>query len=368
MELGVFAMSNHPPHRSLTDIVKEDLETIAHADAVGFDEYWLGEHFTAPWEPLPAPDLILAQAISRTKTIRLGTGVNCIPNHHPIILAHRIAQLDHMSEGRIMWGVGAGSAPGDGVLLQYKQDGTNGRIMQENVDAIVRLWTGDNDAGWAFNSSYDDRYDFKVPPREDGRGIAQHWRPYQDPHPEIAIAGLSKGSRTLYTAGERGWIPMSIHIVGVDGLLSHWKVYEKGAKDNGMEASRAKWRIARDIFVADSDDEAWDYARGSTMAASLEQFMYPNLQQLKMLGLYKDDPEMPDDDVTVAHVQKARWIVGSPETVARQLHQLYEAVGGYGGIMMLQYDGEGHHGPRWQRSMELLAQDVKPRLEDLIGR
>jgi len=59
--------------------------------------------------------------------------------------------------------------------------------------------------------------------------------------------------------------------------------------------------------------------------------------------------------------------VGSPETVARRVRELYEYVGGFGVLLMLCYDWEGENGPRWKRSMELLAHEVMPRLADLSG-
>ena len=59
--------------------------------------------------------------------------------------------------------------------------------------------------------------------------------------------------------------------------------------------------------------------------------------------------------------------MGSPDTVAAQLRKLSEAVGGFGGLLMLCYDWEGPEGPRWRRSMELLARRVMPQLKDLTG-
>jgi len=76
---------------------------------------------------------------------------------------------------------------------------------------------------------------------------------------------------------------------------------------------------------------------------------------------------MRDEDITVEHVLDTRGVIGSPDTVARQLRELYAQVGGFGGLLMLCYDWEGEDGPRWRRSMELLAKEVMPQLADLTG-
>ena len=104
MKLGGFMMPLHPPGHNFTETIAADLEQIVEADRLGFSEYWIGEHFTAEWENIPAPDLLIAQALGRTKNIILGTGVTCLPNHHPFGLAHRIAQLDHMATRTILLG------------------------------------------------------------------------------------------------------------------------------------------------------------------------------------------------------------------------------------------------------------------------
>ena len=66
MEIGIFLMPAHPPERSLYDATQWDLEIIELADELGYVEAWVGEHFTVPWEPICAPDLLLAQALLRT--------------------------------------------------------------------------------------------------------------------------------------------------------------------------------------------------------------------------------------------------------------------------------------------------------------
>ena len=109
MQLGYFMMPLHPPGSDLGKTLQHDLRQVERLDELGYSEVWVGEHFTAEWENIPAPDLFIAAALQRTERIMFGTGVSCMPNHSPFVLAHRIAQLDQMAQGRFMWGVGAGS-------------------------------------------------------------------------------------------------------------------------------------------------------------------------------------------------------------------------------------------------------------------
>ena len=79
MELGYFTMPSHPPERDLKEGHEWDLEVIRWLDELGYKECWIGEHHTAPWEPHPSPDLLVAQALMQTKNIRLGPGGFLLP-------------------------------------------------------------------------------------------------------------------------------------------------------------------------------------------------------------------------------------------------------------------------------------------------
>ena len=106
MQFGLFMMPLHPPHRSYADSYDRDLDLLQAADRLGFHEAWIGEHLTERWENAPFPDLLIAKASALTENIRLATGVTLLPIHNPIELAHRIAMLDHLTRGRLYWGIG----------------------------------------------------------------------------------------------------------------------------------------------------------------------------------------------------------------------------------------------------------------------
>src|SRR6266849_7574140 len=140
MRLGYFAMPLHPPGADPAGTMDDDLVQLATLDRLGYEEAWIGEHFTSEWENIPCPDLFIAQALARTQRIVLGTGVSCLPNHHPLMLAQRIAQLDQMARGRFRWGVGSGGYPGDFELFDIDVEHLEQRpLTREILDAVLAL-------------------------------------------------------------------------------------------------------------------------------------------------------------------------------------------------------------------------------------
>ena len=119
MEVGYFTMPLHPPGSDITKTLEDDLNQMVVLDELGYKEAWIGEHFTFAWENIPSPELFIAQALGVTKNIVFGTGITCMPIHNPAMLAHTIAQLDHMAKGRFYWGVGTSSTPGDYEMFGF---------------------------------------------------------------------------------------------------------------------------------------------------------------------------------------------------------------------------------------------------------
>ena len=117
MDVGLFNMPSHPPERSLFDGQQWDLQILRWADEYGFSEAWIGEHFTSPWEPNPTPDIQIAQALLQTQRIKLAPGAHLLPYHNPAELACRVAFLDHLAQGRFMFGIGASGLPSDWKLF-----------------------------------------------------------------------------------------------------------------------------------------------------------------------------------------------------------------------------------------------------------
>ncbi|MCH8940064.1 MAG: LLM class flavin-dependent oxidoreductase [Chloroflexi bacterium] len=356
MEVGYFTMPMHPPGSDISQTLEDDLQQIITLDKLGYKEAWIGEHFTTVWENIPAPDLFIAQALALTKNIILGTGVTCMPNHNPFVVAHRIAQLDQMAKGRFHWGVGSGGFPGDFEVFGYDPStGDNRRMTREAIELVLQIW--DDPKPGLYESPF---WRFTIPEPDDEIGLRFHMKPYQLPHPPIGVAGVSENSDTLIQAGERGWIPMSINLVPGRILKTHWDAVEVGAKKSGRNPDRATWRIAREVYVADTSKEARKEALEGVLARDFDQYFRKLLPKVKHLDLVKKDPNMADSDVTSEYMADNVWIIGSPDEVAEKLQALSDEVGGFGVLLAM-----GHEWlpmDKWTHSTELLINEVIPKL------
>lgn len=359
MRFGYFMMPMHPPGSDVARTLELDLAQIERLDALGFDEAWIGEHFTAEWENIPAPDIFIGAALQRTRSIKLGTGVSCLPNHNPFHLAHRIAMLDQLAQGRFMWGIGSGGFPGDFEVVGVDpKTGVQRQISLDTVDAVLALWDDPQPGAYAKHG-----WSYHVP--EPNLRIAKqvHLRPYQMPHPPIAVAGVTEKSETLGLAGERGWIPMSINFVTPRVLLSHWGSVEEGASRSGRIPDRGEWRVCRAVHVAETDEQARREALQGAVGRDYRDYFLPLLGMTRGLGGLKIEESMPDSAITLEYLLDNVWLVGSPETVARQIMELHTKVGGFGGLLIGATDWSDP--AIWDRSMQLFATDVMPRVANL---
>src|SRR5215212_2624145 len=161
MKLGLFTMPLHPPEVPAQEAFQRDVDLLILADRLGYEEAWIGEHYASAWESVPAPDLLIARVLGETSTIRFGTGVSCLPHHNPLELAHRIAYLDHLARGRLLFGIGPGGLRVDHDLFCIDVPGDEHRRMTEAaIEAILDIWKAPESGEWKT-----DRWHFQVPGR-----------------------------------------------------------------------------------------------------------------------------------------------------------------------------------------------------------
>lgn len=359
MRLGLFMMPVHPPHRAMHETLAEDLEKSLLADRLGFDEMFLGEHYSASTEPYPSPLMFMASLIARTRNLDFGTGVLSLPNRHPAIVAGEAAQFDHMSRGRFILGIGTGSLVSDFELLGNGDPALRNRMLIEAIDMIERIWSQDppyDIAGEFWTTQIGRTVDPKL-------GIGFMPKPYQKPRPPICVTVASPQSQTARIAGRRGWGPISSSFLTESGLASHWDMLRAGAAEAGRRPSGETWRVARCIHVAPSDAEARERVmRPDSSYRYYFGYMSTILRGLGRLAALKPQPDMPDDEVTVEKIIDSRVIFGAPETVLDRLAALRDRAGPFGGVLMTGVDWSGPN-EAWERqSMQLLAEEVMPRL------
>ena len=358
MNFGLFMMPLHPPSRSFSDSYDRDIELIVQADQLGYTEAWIGEHMTQTWENAPVPELLMAKALALTENIILGTGVTMLPLHHPVDTAHRIAMLDHMARGRIYWGIGFRSIPTDLHLygIEYNSMDDVREQGREALDVILGLWAAE-EGRFGFEGKY---YQVHAPEPSPAGGHKLYFKPYQQPHPPIGIAGSTPKTESIRMAGERGWIPMSL--LPNRFIPDLWQIVEEGAASTGRTADKSELRLGRDIYVGETPDSAREEAR-LVLGQPFEEHQWHNRKAGGVLGHLKNDPSMTDEDVDVDYMMENIWIVGDPSECAEKIHQAYEETGGFGTLLNTTHDPDDH--TLVQRSQRLLMEQVGPKVESL---
>ncbi|MBI3328016.1 MAG: LLM class flavin-dependent oxidoreductase [Nitrospinae bacterium] len=358
MKYGLFMMPMHLPEKPPAQAFEEDIDLLIRADALGYTEAWIGEHFTSAWENIPAPDLLIARLIPHIQQMILGTGVVLLQYHHPVLVANRLAYLDHLTGGRLYVGFGSGGLPSDSKLFGVPMDGRARFMTRESVEIILKLWT--EEPPFEYHGDY---WHITAVPPDPISGLGIYVKPLQSPHPPIAVAGTNLDSATLQIAGEHGWIPMSSSQMPIEGLLSHWRSVEAGAQLTGRLPDRRQWRVARQIHVAETTKAARHDVLTGVMARAHRDYLYEGMKRGGRLAALKTDPTMPDEAVTPEFLLDRNWTAGDPDECARQLREVYEKVGGFGYVLMLVYDWEPRQ--KMLTSMELFAKEVMPKLTDL---
>jgi alkanesulfonate monooxygenase SsuD/methylene tetrahydromethanopterin reductase-like flavin-dependent oxidoreductase (luciferase family) len=355
MKVGVFMMPNHPPDRDFSEGHEHDLDYLQFLDGLGYEEAWIGCHFTIPREPCPAPDLLVAQALSHTKNIHVSPGGYMLPYHHPAELAHRIAWLDHISQGRSYIGIGSGGVSTDWSMFNIDgMGGENREMTEESLEIMMRFWQSDGEF------EYEGKYWSVRRPADDIEGnFTYHISPFTKPHPQIAIAGLSPSSPTLELAGRKGFFPLSL-CLGNAYLASHWEAINKGADEAGRTPDRGNWRVGRDIYIADTDQEARDKVVNGMLGDHYREYWLPLMAGYGATAALKHDPDVPDSEVDVDYVIEHCMCVGSAETVERKIAEIVETSGGFGTLLAISYDHLDDMSG-WRESKEALIKDILPK-------
>lgn len=361
MKLGTFMMPLHPPSRIATETLAEDREAILLADRLGFCEAFVGEHVTDISENVTSCLMFLASLAHETKDIVLGSGTINMPNTHPAAVAAQVAMLDHMLKGRFIMGISPGGLMSDAEVFGNYQKNRNAMFV-ESINMVLQIWEG--------RAPYDLQGEFfKVSTRQTSIpeiGQGEILKPYQRPHPRIVGTAVAPFSQGVTEMAKRGWQPISANFLLPEWVKTHWPKYVEGRAAAGAQADPSEWRVAKSIFVADDDKVAQRYGRGSE---GPYHFYFKQLSR-KLVGggrsnLFKLDQAQPDSQITPDYLTEKLVLAGTVDSVVDQLLAFREQVGDFGTLLYACHD--------WvdpalsKRSMQLMAEEVMPRVNAAIG-
>jgi limonene 1,2-monooxygenase len=341
LKFGAFVPPQNVVGLNPTLAIRRTIELAVHLEQLGFDEIWFGEHHSGGSEIVASPELLIAAAAERTKTIRLGTGVVSLPFHNPFMVADRIVQLTHMTSGRVMFGAGPGQLPTDAKMLGIETTQLRPR-MENAIDVILRLLDG---------QSVTARTDWYV--LDDAR---LQLRPYGDLSVSV-VATISPSGPKL--AGRHGLGLLSLAATdpaGADQLAAHWAIVQEEAERCGHIVVRDDWRLMGPMHVARTAEEA---VRQCEYGARWQYEYFSHITPIAV--------EVPATTAELVEFinRTGRGAFGTPEMAAQQIQRLVDRTGGFGTYLF-----QGADFADWRdtlRSYELFAEEVIPLFNGTLG-
>jgi alkanesulfonate monooxygenase SsuD/methylene tetrahydromethanopterin reductase-like flavin-dependent oxidoreductase (luciferase family) len=304
MRFGFFDQLPCPPGFTERQRYHDILAQIELGDQVGFDTVWLGElHFSRGFSILASPLMVLAAAAQRTSRIRLGTAVTLLPLHNPVKIAEEAAICDILSNGRLEFGVGRGTAPlhydGYGIPMEESRE-----RFDEALDFIIGAWTNES---FSFSGKYFRASELKLTPR-----------PLQTPHPRVRIAANSPD--TFPFAARRHFPIFATPMINPpDKLKAGLGVYREG-----LGGAAGDTALAFPVHVSASRAQA-----RAECEPSLMRFMREAVERLRPLG----DHDVKSfeafrqvlarmDKITFADIEREMGVFGDPDYCIERVREL----------------------------------------------
>ena len=345
LRFGIFLPPMHKTGVNPTLALHRDLQLIEHLDKLGFAEAWIGEHHSAGSELIASPEVFIAAAAERTKHIRLGTGVNSLPYHHPFILADRIVMLDHLTRGRMMFGAGPGQLTSDAAMLGIDPMQQRPR-MEQSFDVMMRLFRGETVTEKTDWFTCDE--------------AVLQVRPYSNFDVAVASSISPAGSKLAGRYGT-GLISIAATEPAGFGVLDYnYNVWQEEARLHGHDAPRSSWRLMGPMHVAETVEQAKANCRYGL------QWVFNYLSHIIPIGDPNEPPPPSDFDEFVDFANETgRMVIGTPEMAIAQIERLVDKTGGFGCFMTLGADLADF--PATLRSYELIAEQVMPHFNGQLG-
>jgi limonene 1,2-monooxygenase len=345
LRAGIFLAPFHPLDEDPTEALHRDLELVEFLDRVGFDEAWIGEHHSGGFEIISSPELFIAAAAMRTRRIKLGTGVVSLPYHNPLMVADRIIQLDHMTRGRVMFGVGPGLLPSDAFMLGIDVAQQRDRMMQ-GLDVTLRLMRGET------VTEKTEWYDL--------RGARCQLLPYTRPMPEVAVASSVTPSGGK-AAGKYGLGMLCVAATvaqGYDALDVNWRAANEVAARRGTAMDPSRLRLVGPMHLAETREQARKDVR-----FGIDKWVdyFSKISPLTLQGVEGQG------DIVDRMVSSGRAAIGTPDDAIAAIEKLEQKQGHFGAFLLLAHNWASFEATK--KSYELFARHVLPRFNGAnVGR
>jgi alkanesulfonate monooxygenase SsuD/methylene tetrahydromethanopterin reductase-like flavin-dependent oxidoreductase (luciferase family) len=346
MEFGMFHEFQRLPGASDAHAFADSFAQVDEAERLGLDAMWLAElHFNPERSVLSSPLILAAAIAARTKTMKIGTAVQVLPLCHPLRLAEEIATIDHLANGRLIFGVGR-----SGFAHTYKTYGVDygesRERFSETLAVVKRAFTEERFSHKGKYFAYDN---VRLSPR-----------PIQQPWPEIRVAAASPD-----TYEEMGTMGHAIFVAARTGNLSELKpmvqTYQAAWKAAGHPGKGGVF-LRVPVYVADTEEAAREEPRESIL--HLLRTIGSRLAESAKLDSARAIENRAERGAKMVSIEydeilRERMIVGTPPQVIDRLKQVEEELG-LDGILAELNPGSLIPHPQVMRALRLLCEQVIP--------
>lgn len=327
------------PGLTYEDAFHEALLQVDLAEQIGIESLWLAEqHFDSSKSVLASPIVIAGAVAARTHRIRIGTAVQVLPITNPLRAAEEAATLDHLSKGRLDFGVGRSSLTKfyDGFNIDYAKSNS---LFWESLEIIQKAWTEES------FSYCGNHYSF--------RNVELVPKTYQKPHPPIRIAVASLD--TFIDVGAKGYPIFVSSTTSFDELKVRISRYQKSwEKAGNPRIGDIMLRIP--CYIADTHLKSITEPESSTRSAM--KYAATNLATTAgssdAAKGYKEISSIQYEDMV-----RERVLYGTPSEIINRITLLVEELSLSGLVLEMNYGGRIPH-QRVMSSMRLLADQVIP--------
>jgi alkanesulfonate monooxygenase SsuD/methylene tetrahydromethanopterin reductase-like flavin-dependent oxidoreductase (luciferase family) len=345
MHFGIFVEESRKGIDQIASF-REAFELAELADAWGLDCVWLGEIHFAPARSVISASLQVASSMAtRTKRVHIGTAVTVIPLNHPLRIAEEIATLDHISQGRVQFGIGR-----SGVVRSYDTYGIpygeSQARFREGLEIILQAWRGEP-------FSYEGQF-YRV------QNATVAPRPYQTPHPPLRMAANS--DETFPGAAKMGLgIFVGLRAAEIPDLRVRLEAYRETWRETAQPGAPSAY-IRIPVYVAPTETAAREEPRESLTTFFKRQSELAR-SSVGRAGAGPADRRQAQAErmasLTYDDILARKVAFGSPAGVIDRLSELREELGvdgiiaelNPGGLIPLELE---------RRSLQLLTHEVMP--------
>ncbi|MFB3097425.1 MAG: LLM class flavin-dependent oxidoreductase [Dehalococcoidia bacterium] len=312
MNTGLFLEFPRRENGTYQEAFQEGFALVDEAESLGVQSVWLAEYHFNAGRVLSAPITVASALAARTQNIRIGLAVHILPLGNPVRIAEEIATLDHISQGRIEFGVGRGTFPNvhEGYGVPFIE--SRGRF-EESLEIITKAWTTES---FSFTGEYYQCQDLDIEPK-----------PLQDPFPPIRVGVTSAESFPL--VGRMGF-PIFVNpsrVFTLDDLAEPIQQYRQAWKSAG-HAGEGEVGVRVPIYVAGTAEAAYSDPQQSAMFS---------MQRLgKRVGSYATyggtTGDWSAESERILGMSYDDWlrdkvVYGTPENVTERLQRLKQVLG-----------------------------------------